>query len=918
MARFGSLRLAALKHASQMATASALAQPINAASSWIPLGPTAIPNGEPISRAAAPTGIFVTGRLTAIAIDQNDSQTIYVGAAMGGVWKTTDGGGTWSPMSDSSPSLAIGAIALDPTNSNVLYAGTGEGNHYYGGGDLQLPWNNYAGVGLLKSTDAGATWSLLGATEFDGACFFRIAIDGASANTLFVATSGGLYRSQDAGASWQQMSKGTPLGTASTDVVIDPKNPSTVYAGFWDRGVYKSTNADAVTPTWALIDMPWAATEQRRVALAMSSSSPSAPQKLYAALSGKIGVSTDGGGTWKNWNIANAKVDGYRCLLVPHPTQTDIIYINFTNALQKVDFSSPGNPAVTTLSDTIHADQHALAFDSKDASVLYVCNDGGIFRSDDDGNSWSDAINRNLSITQFTFIDQHPVSDALLHGGTQDNGTNQFRGNPVFYHSDDFDGGAIVVDQNQPQNVVHHREENKLARSTTGGSISGWSNVSPPAQHKALPYPPLALAASDPQRAAFGWTGCCFFDSAQGSAGWLTPPVNLKQPPDETENVSALYYADSNTVYVGTIFGGVFLLKRQGGNWTSKPLHAAPLPQSRYVWAIRTDPTDPDAIIVVLSGSGCSHVWKGRTATSGAFVWTDISGAAGNPKGTLPDIGVYALCVAPANAMYVGTEIGVFCTTDGGNTWAQFSEGLPPVPVTSLRLSPSGLLRAATHGRGIWERDLTGPLANANLFLRDNVLSTGRTPPLEIAVPFSEPAQGVSQGDVVRWWQCADIKVDTQAPTFQFDPKKVDYIVFESALKNRSVVPGQSHRIYIQLHNRGPGPATNVTIKLLYTDSSGGLGDLPADFWSKFPADSNDTSVWKPIGTPTTIQSIAALKPEVVTFEWTPGESVQRPCFLVVADCANDPIPAANKIYRVQDLVQKERHIGLRASKSPI
>src|SRR5262245_20958588 len=224
------------------------------ASNWVPLGPAGLPGGQALGGGR----VLVTGRITGIAIHPTTPNTMYVSGARGGVWKTTDGGATWTPKSDDEASLAIGALALAPSAPDTLYAGTGEGNIYYLVTFSPLNSLNevYQGSGLLKSIDGGDTWTLQGAAQFAGKAFYRIAVHPTNPDIAFAATTAGLFRTTN-GGTWTQLTSGLRAISATvracTDVVIDPPTPDRVYAAFWGGGVYRCTNGTAATPSFALV-----------------------------------------------------------------------------------------------------------------------------------------------------------------------------------------------------------------------------------------------------------------------------------------------------------------------------------------------------------------------------------------------------------------------------------------------------------------------------------------------------------------------------------------------------------------------------------------------------------------------------------------------------------------------------------------
>jgi hypothetical protein len=887
---------------------------------WVQLGPLAIPNGQTYGGA----GVVVTGRVTGIAPDPIDPNTVYVAGARGGIWKTTDGGITWKPTSDNAASLAIGALVIAPSDGQTLYAGTGEGNIYY----YRIVYNlssineSYSGSGILKSSDGGATWTLQGSNQFTGACFYRIAVHPTDPNTAFAASSLGLYRTTNGGAAWTQLTNGLPAISASviaaTDIMFDASTPDTVYVAFWGSGIYKSTNAAAVSPSWTKLGGGLPSAGVGRISIAIS---PTAPLRVYALIANEpsdtlIGfyASPDGGTTWSSVAAASGvNVYGaYTSNVAVDISTPDVVYLSGVSLHKAVN--TAGVWSVTDIGEAIHPDNHAFGGHPTNHLVIYAGSDGGVYKSSDGGVTWDDTFNEGLCLTQFEFIDQHPTSDAVIIGGTQDNGTEQFRNSPAFYHSADGDGGSAGIDHTNPLNVIHTYYGASPERSTQGGAITSWTSVSAGLGGSSLFYPPLAYDQTNSQNVAFGTDGV-YLDAAQGTGGW---PVSVALP-GISGNVSAISYVNSNLIYACTSSGQVYRLAKSGASWTASAIHSAPLPVGYWIWAISTLPGDINTVVVVFAGFGVRHVWRGSVAGSGTSAnWTDISGTGANH---VPDIPVNALCIDPSipNTFYVGTDIGVFQTLDGGANWLQFSDGLPNVAIYDLQLhAATRLLRAATHGRGLWERKLdVMSMSNVGIYVRDHLLATGRTSPTvsPVTATFDDPLQQVAVGDLLYWWMCADAKVDSPAATthtYQMPVSAVDYLAFETKLAHTDPQRTVTNRVYVQIHNRGIEPATNVTVKILYADATPGLPNLPPDFWTAFPGNGTTTN-WKPIGTAQTIASISPTRPEVLEWDWVPpATAAQHSCLLIVADCASDPIPAVNKVFDISTLVTTEERVGLK------
>jgi photosystem II stability/assembly factor-like uncharacterized protein len=914
------LRAAAIR-ASRREVLSPLASPVvPGASNWVQLGPTAIPAGQTYGGAR----VLVSGRVTDILVNPDDPQVLYAAAARGGVWKSTDEGVSWAPKSDNEASLAIGALALAPSAPDTLYAGTGEGNIYFY--RVSYPESSinesYEGSGVLKSLDGGNTWTLQGATQFTGAAFYTIAVHPTDPDTAFAATTQGLFRTRDGGTVWSQLTNGLPSISstvlAATDVAIDPANPSKVYAAFWGRGVYRTTNGSAANPSFTKINGIPAGSG--RIAVAVS---PSNPGRVFAVvadtgdfLSGIYRTTLAATPTWQALSLAGAPIDvygAYTLNVAVDVSTPEVIYVSGVSLYRLVRDSS-GDWEATDIGDVIHPDNHALATHPTDDLTIYAGNDGGVYRSTDGGASWDDSVNTDLCIAQFEFIDQHPASDAVAIGGTQDNGTEQFRGTGVFHHAADGDGGVSIVDQSNPRNVIHTYYNPTPQRSTQGGAFGTFSDVSPGLIGNSLFYPPMAACETNASRVAFGTDRVCL-DNSQGTGGWPTQ-VNL---PGASGLVSALHYVNANLVYAATSAGEVYRLSGSGGSWTAAAIEAAPLP-GRWIWDVAAMPGDQNTVVVVLAGFGTPHAWRGVVAAGGtSAAWTNISGAA---PSSLPDVPANSLQIDPAapNTIYVGTDIGVFRTTNGGGTWASFNNGLPNTAVFDLKLqTPTRLLRAGTHGRGLFERRLDLPTTpNVELYLRDHVMAAGRiTPtPAPVEAAYADPRQGVVLGAPQWWWQCADVKIDSKEgspPAFQMPVSKVDFVGFESRLAHRSAKRGQVNRVYVQLHNRGVAPASGAQVKILYAAATSGLPPLPSDFWSAFPNDPAAGSAWTSIGTYQTAPPVAPSREAILHWNWTPPlTTAEHSCLLVVIDDPADPIPTANRVLDVAALVSGERRVGLR------
>jgi len=551
--RISLLRLKALNQAKKMPTSYDNISPtfpqeeqyiysqkaVHGKSNWLQIGPTVITDGQTLSTyyryANIPT--LIAGRVTSIVTDPKDKNIIYVGTALGGVWKTKDGGRNWVPTSDYAPSLGVGALTMDPQNPDILYAGTGEGNlAWRERREVKHPYNYY-GCGILKTVDGGEKWELLGEEDnvFNGASFYRIAIDPTDSSIIFAATTYGLFRSSNAGKEWNKMTNGIPstnLEDKATDVVINPTNSNIVYVAIGTNGIFKTENAKDIDPLWKECYIKdFNKENSTRIALAISNSYSNIVYALIASynrpfdenyekpdykederkrqfLIDQFYMSEDNGENWERiplpgigtkdnrspWFRDSIGGQGYYNLNVAvHPNNPNIVFLSGISLWKVTRDASPDKWNIRDIGIPIHPDHHAFAFDHFNTSTIYAGNDGGLYKSNNGGETWSDTINEGFCIAQFEVIDQHPTSDAILFGGTQDNGTLQYRNSPAFYFSDYGDGGFVVIDKGNPNNVIHQYTYSILYHSKEAGKRNTWNRIDPFDSTNKPPPPPLFM-----------------------------------------------------------------------------------------------------------------------------------------------------------------------------------------------------------------------------------------------------------------------------------------------------------------------------------------------------------------------------------------------------------------------------------------
>jgi hypothetical protein len=683
-----------------LAKRTSLAAPTIASTQWRLVGPTS-----------------VGGRVLDIAVDPVEAGTVYAATANGGVWKSTDAGDTFTSVWPDRVSQAIGALAIG--SDGTLYAGTGESGP--GGGSL-----SYGGTGVYRSRDRGKTWQSVGLGS--SARIGRIAVDPGNPKRAFVAASGdlfvpggqrGLYRTTDGGDTWSLVLAGANATTGAVDVVIDPTDPSRLWAATWDHrrepdlrryggpgsGVYRSTDGGT---TWQKLagGLPASDASLGRIGL---TASPLVSGLVYAIAIGTDGgllglyISPDGGDTWVSspgsavlatgqstygWWFSRVWVD---------PMIPTRLFAAGVELFESLDGGLTWVPQVAALS-TVHADQHAMAWDPKSVGRVYLGNDGGFYRGELDalgGLTWTEATYEPF--TQFYSVDVAQTDPSRVVGGAQDNGSLRSYGgggapdgwNPYYGG----DGQANVIDYRNQNRVYACLQYGECARSVDGGNtMTSFTNATTSARRNW--FSPVEFDPSDPSIVYYG--GNILNRSRDFGITWrpISPDLAATkgrdtQYPFGTLTTVAAAKTDGKVLYAGTDDGRVWSFH---DSWVQA--RDARLPK-RWVTRVAVDPTDARLAYATFSGfrSGVRSAAVFRTRDGGA-TWSNVSGDL--PNAPVNDI------VVVAERLYVATDVGVFVSGDGGAHW--FSVGsLPLTPIMDIRYhAPSKTLYAATFGRGIY------------------------------------------------------------------------------------------------------------------------------------------------------------------------------------------------------------------------
>jgi photosystem II stability/assembly factor-like uncharacterized protein len=645
------------------------------------------------------------GRLVDVEMLPNDFNTVYVCAASGGIFKSTNAGNSWAPIFDNNPSLSIGDLAIAPSNSNILYCGTGEANA--GGGSLC-----YDGAGIFKSTDAGATWNYSGLelTRNTG----RIAVDPNNPDRAFAATMGdlfgenpdrGLYRTTDGGNTWQQVLSRND-STGAIDVVIHPQHGDTVFACLWTRvrrpdrrnyggpesGIYRSLDGG---DTWTRLTQGLPTYSLGRIGIDISKSNPDI---LYAIMSDSSGgnsvvmKSVDLGDSWTNVTsnlIPNTYSYWYGRIKID-PVDPDIVYALDLD-LWKTD---DGGQNWYTISAFIHVDQHEVFVHPQNSNMVVVANDGGLFFSQDGGFNWSHS--ENLPIMQFYTCEVDEQNPASIYGGAQDNGVNTTSTGDVddWYSIWGGDGFVVLVNPDDPAIVYAESQYGYLNTGRDGIDSTDRTNWNTPYIFNPLNPNTLYLGTealyktTDQGVSWYPLSG----DLTNGSMAVSYPIVFA------TITTVAVAPSDTNIIYVGTDDGNIQMTTDEGASWN---LVSSSLPV-RWITHLEVDPRDAMSVYATLSGyryhDNAKHVYH---SPDGGNTWNDISG-------NLPDVPCNDLLMDTTySTLYLATDIGVYYSYMGSSYWQLLGSGMPLVPVCDLRLHyPTHKLLAATYGRSMYDFDL--------------------------------------------------------------------------------------------------------------------------------------------------------------------------------------------------------------------
>lgn len=756
---------------------SANSSPAAISGTWTPIGPFPIPNGQTVGISTP-----VSGRTVAVAVHPTNPDIVYVGTAQGGLYRSTNGGTTWTPLMDGAQSLAIGTLTLAPSNPEILFVGTGE---------QTFSASSYFGVGIYRIENASsANATISGPINRDtgnndvlsGRAIGEILVHPTDPNIIFVSTTSGiggigpsqpgsvpnrgLFRSTNAMSGAPSFTKlavtslGVSENRAIVDLVMDPGNPNRIIASVVgtaaiattnpptpadNGGLFVTTNALAPVPSFAkTLDIAGTTSTATRTELAINRVGSAITVYAASALNtGTIFRSNDGGETWVqtvNNNFCNPQCF-YDIAIGVDPTNSNRVYLGGSPALA-FGISTNGGTSFTASQNGLHADSHVIEVAPSNPQVVYFGSDGGIYRSDNAGATWTSLSNSTFSATQFMSIAIHPSDPNFTIGGTQDNGTEMLRFDGTWTRTDYGDGGYAAIDQSSSAAgaTMYHTYYNS---NGAGGSVVGYAFSEDTnafenwtfrgcqiagtgngitCTDSVLFYAPLETGPGTPNTVYYG-TDRLYRSDNKGlvhtvvsqapievNPALTTPPTGVSQPQAGIPISSiGIGPTNDNIRLVGLRTGGIW--GTTNGSATLTNLDPNNVVPNLFVARAAIDPNNSNTAYVTLSAFGVASVWK--TTSLSSPNWTPASGSGDTAIPQVP-VNAFVIDTTNSNRLIAGTDIGVYSSEDGGASWTPVGTGLPRVAVFDMGITSERKLRIATHGRGMFEILLPGAQVSLN------------------------------------------------------------------------------------------------------------------------------------------------------------------------------------------------------------
>jgi photosystem II stability/assembly factor-like uncharacterized protein len=725
----------------------------------------------------------MSGRIAAVAaVNESGRLTVFVGAASGGVWKSVNGGTTFKPVFDRQSVQSIGAVAIDPSNPKIVWVGTGEA------------WTRNSvsiGDGIYKSADSGENWTNMGLKDSEHIA--KILVDPKDSNTVLACATGhiwndneerGVYKTSDGGSTWKKVLAGANGSSGCGMLAASPLEPKTIFASMWDfrrqgwtfrsggpgSGIYQSTDGGEhwtelnEKNSKGLPEKPWG-----RIALAVA---PSNPRVVYAMIESKKSAlfrSNDGGKTWNRLDASRFMVwrPFYFANLIVDPKDENKVFKPDLQLLLSVN----GGQSFSSVGGGAHGDFHDVWIDPSDPNVMYTGDDGGLWRSEDGGTRWKHQV--NLPVSQFYHVSMDNANPYHVYGGLQDNsswiGDSSYPGGVTNSRWENIYGGDgfwVFEDPSDPDYIYAEYQGGAIARVNRHTLETRPIQPLPNYNEKKLRFNWNTPIHMSPNEKGTIYIGAQFlFRSRDHGQSWerISPDLTTNDPEKQRQEESGGVTVDNSSaemhtsiysisespkngqlLWVGTDDGNLQITRDGAKTWTNVVTNVPGLGKNSWVSTIEASRFDEGTAYATFDRHtfGDMRPYAYKTTDYGK-TWTSLNV---QENGALGYAHVIKEDTVDPNLLFLGTELGLWISVDGGQHWAQYKgSNFPAAAVRDLVVHPrESDLVLATHGRGIWIIDDISPLRalTPDLMGKDAVLIEG--PP---AIQYFNANGGWPEGD---------------------------------------------------------------------------------------------------------------------------------------------------------------------------